>query len=114
MPNPPRFETIDSSPLTTASNVLHVISTLGYTDLSIQAADGDGSTLWSTAAVGVKWANSQNATPVDFDTAVNITGPDTGVIVDVSAVAFIALVVDTAQANTKGRFHICLKDNRGN
>lgn len=113
MANTPRFETIGAESLATATTVIAWINTLGYTDLSIQATDGDGGTFWSSAAVGVKWANSRDSTPVDFDTAKNITAPNTGVILDVSGVANVALVVDTAQSGVKGRFHICLKDNRG-
>lgn len=113
MANTPRFETLEAADLTVATAVVAWINTLGFTDLSIQATDGDGGTFWSSAAVGVKWANTRNADPVDFDTAKNITAPNTGVILDVSGVANVALVVDTAQAGVKGQFHICLKDNRG-
>jgi hypothetical protein len=120
--NPPRIETIGPFDLTVATRVLADINVLGYTNISIYAADGGGATFWgagTNAEVGVKWRNSLGHDPADFSTAVNLTGPNTGAgmdsaaAIDVSRVAIVSLVVDVAEAGTKGIFHICLTDNRG-
>lgn len=122
MPTTPHIETLGPFDLVSATTVLARIPVANYTHMSIHGRNGGGATAWGAgtpAVVGVKWANSADAEPSDFSTAVNITnagvsvGSDSSSDLDVSRVAFICLVVDTAEAGTKGLFDVCLTDNRG-